>query len=303
MLPEPATRPLLVRSGAVALAAMATLALVACGSKGGGEEDTRSVEDQIGLEGDAILARQAKAENLIRDCMKAQGFDYIPVDPVAQRAQLVGQPGMTEEEFNKQFGYGITTLYEQKETEDATGPNKEIRDALGPADQAAYDRALYGDDPSATFAVALDTGDFSRLGGCVKQAAEKVFGGVDVIESLQSKLDELDDRILADPRMVKAVAAWSACMGKGGFQLQDPDQVDTTLQTKLDTIVGPPDNPNPDFDHAALAALQQEEVSMVASDISCEEQNITPVEDQVRPEYEAAFREENAALLNKVPPP
>ena len=52
-----------------------------------------------------------RAENLIADCMKAQGFDYVPVDPQAQRAALVGQAGMSEEEFNKQFGYGITTLF------------------------------------------------------------------------------------------------------------------------------------------------------------------------------------------------
>ena len=122
--------------------------------------------------------RQGKAENLIRDCMKAQGFDYIPVDPQAQRAALVGQAGMSEEDFNKQYGYGITTLYGKEQTVDAANPNIAIRNGLSDADKAAYDHALYGDDPTATFGQALDTGDYSRLGGCTKEAAEKVFGGV-----------------------------------------------------------------------------------------------------------------------------
>jgi hypothetical protein len=42
---------------------------------------------------------------------------------------------------------------------------------------------------------------------------------------------------------------------------------------------------------------------MVNADLSCEEKNVKPVDDQVRPDYEKAFREANADLLAKVPPP
>lgn len=281
--------------------------LPGCKKQAAETEEVPSVEEQVGLEGDTLLQRQAQAENLVRDCMKAKGFDYVPVDPVAQRAELIGA-GLSEEEFEKQYGYGITTLYEQRR-EAALGPNERIRNSLSDVEKAAYDRALYGDDPTATFDIALDTGDFSRLGGCLREAAEKVFGGIEQLESLQSKLDELDEKILQDPRMVKAIKNWSQCMKKAGYDLEDPEQVDVVLKKKLDTIVGPserqtaPGSEAPPYDRQALAALQREEVAMVRADVGCEKSEIAPVEEKVRPEYEREFREENAGLLKEVPAP
>jgi hypothetical protein len=298
MRPEPRSHRLVLASASV----VTLLLVAACGGGGGSSSDLPPVEEQLGLEQDGILQRQGKAENLIRDCMKAQGFEYVPVDPLAQRAAAVGQAGMTEEEFNQQFGYGITTLFD-KEQAAGGNPNDAIRAALGDADGAAYDLALFGDDTSATFAQALDSGDYSRLGGCTKQAAEAVFGGVAVFQSLQQKLDELDSSILEDERMVKAVAAWSDCMRAAGFDLAEQDEVDSTLRAKLEAIVGPPDSPNPDYDVAALKALQSEEVAMVNADITCEEKHVQSVEQKVRAEYETTFREQNADLLSKVPAP
>lgn len=283
------------------LAAGALLVVAACGD-GGSSGGSQPVEEQLGLEPDGILQRQGTAENFIRDCMKGQGFDYVPVDPTAQRAALVGQSGLSEEDYLKQYGYGITTLYEQRQRV-ALGPNEAIRNALGAADQLAYDRALYGDDPTATFAEALDTGDYSRLGGCVKTATEQVFGGLATFQTIQDKLSELDARIIADTRMVAALAKWSECMHAAGYDLAQPGQVDSVLQGQLEAIVGPPDNRGPDYDRAALVALQRQEVSMVTADLACEKEHITKVEEKVRVEYERTFREQNADLLTKVPPP
>ena len=130
--PLGAHRPLAVAVGV----GTALVLFAACG--GGGSSNTGEqvpVEEQLGLEQDGILVRQGKAENVIHDCMKAQGFDYIPVDPQAQRAALVGQAGMSEEDFNKQFGYGITTLYGKEQTVDAANPNIPIRNGLSDADR------------------------------------------------------------------------------------------------------------------------------------------------------------------------
>jgi hypothetical protein len=289
----------------LAVAAGCLAVLAACGGGGSGAEaeETPALEEQLGIDEDGILERQARAENLIRDCMKVEGFDYVPADPAAQQAELTGTAGMSKEDFEKQYGYGITTLYEQRREQAVAGPNEAIRDSLGEAEQAAYDRTLYGDDPTATFAEALDTGDFSRLGGCIKLATDQVFGGPEVLSDLQEKLDELDERILADARMVKAVAKWTQCMTEAGFvDLEVPEEVDEVLQRKLGSIVGPPDSEALDYDREALAALQKEEVAMVTADIACEKRHIEKVEEEVAAEYETAFREENANLLGKVPP-
>lgn len=294
----------------LAAAVCGLLVLAACGGGKAASEDRTTIDEQIGLDDEGLLERQAQAENLIRDCMKAEGFEYVPVDPAAQRAALVGRAGMSVEDFEKQFGYGITTLYEQRLQQTAVGPNKEIRGALGKADLAAYDRALYGDDPTATFAVALDSGDFTRLGGCVKVATSQVFGGTAVLQTLQTKLDEVDEKVFADPEMVKALAKWSVCMREAGYDgLSEPDQVDAVLERKLEAIAGPPTErqasaaeEEPAYDRQALAALQQEEVAMVAADVRCEQKHVAGIESEVTAKHHKEFREENADLLAKVPP-
>jgi hypothetical protein len=296
--------------GLVAVGLACTLAgLAGCGGgKADAAKDEKRLEAQIGIDDDGIRLKQTTAENLIRDCMKTEGFDYVPQDPAAQEAALLGGQQMSKDDFEKQYGYGITTLYEQRHKLAVAGPNKAIRDSLSEADRKAYDQALYGDDPTATFVDALDTGDYSRLGGCIKVATDKVFGGAEVLESLSAKLDELDEKMRADSRMVKAVKEWSTCMREKGFDgLVEQEDVDAVLKKKLEEIVGAPGDGSStsgaeaDYDKAALAALQKEEVAMVKADIECEEDHVEEVEEKVALEYEQAFREQNSSLLSKVP--
>lgn len=276
--------------------------LTACGGGGEGEEDEpESIDETIGLDEEGVLQRQVQAENVVRDCMKARGFNYVPVDPTQRRAQLLGSAGLSPEDFERQFGYGITTLVEQNRrllAEQAAAAG------VAEADRPAFDRALYGERTDATLFEALDAGDFARLGGCSREAAAQVFGGEEVIQSLQTELEELEQRVATDPRMVAAVKEWSACMRAAGHDLARPDEVDSTLSAKLEAIVGPPERSAAvaAYDQAALAALQREEIALVAADLACEEEHLSEVEDKVQVEAEEDFREENADLLARIPP-
>jgi hypothetical protein len=300
----------LARAGAaVAATAFLVALLPGCSGGGGGNDNSdETIDQQLGLEGDAIYTRQRRAEDFVAECMKRQGWDYTPIDPVQQRAELVGSRNLSEEDFNQQFGYGITTLFEKRLSQSALGPaNQATYDALSDQNKVLYDRALYGDDKTATFADALDTGDFSRLGGCLKEATDKVFGGANVIQDVTSKLDELDNEILQDARMVKAVQDWSDCMAKKGYDFGAQDDVDAFLENRLEAIVGPveeakapePGQP-PEWDEKALDQLKRDEVALVKDDIACEDKYIAKTEEKVRAEYERSFREKNAALLNQV---
>jgi hypothetical protein len=291
------------------------IALGACG--GGGEsassksnKPTGDVEDQLGFDQAGITARQSRVEAVIRDCMKAQGFDYVPVDPYAQRAAVTGVSRLSDEDFLNQFGYGISTLWGRGSAQ--SDPNLRLRAALGPADRRAYDRALWGENAGATFQAAVDNGHFDQLGGCTKRATEAVFGGAQVLTQLQNKLDELDERILEDQRMVRALERWAKCMAAAGFQYEDPDDIDGEITKRMENIVGPipgpfatgpasGEKPRP-YDRSALAALQQVEVTTARADNACEKRYITPVESVVRPQYEAQFRIRNQALISRVKP-
>jgi hypothetical protein len=288
--------------------AVATTALVAgCGGSDKKTGPPQELEEQLGFSRLGIMERQSRVENEIRDCMKAQGFDYVPIDPFAQQQALTGKARQSEEDFQREFGYGISTLFGRGNAQ--SDPNDRIRASLSTADKAAYDRALYGDNPGVTFQEAVDSGDFSELGGCTKEASAAVFGGTSVLSQLVSKLDQLDEKIAEDGRMVKATENWSACMEDRGFRYEEPDAIDEDLTKRFRSIVGASVRPGAtkpapgtSYDRAALTTLQREEVKIANADLDCERKEITPVERVVRPQYEKTFRQQNQQLLTRVKP-
>jgi hypothetical protein len=292
------------------LLAGAIVALLAagCGAEEKKPTEVVELEETLGFSPEGIMERQSRVENRIRDCMKAQGFDYIPVDPFAQQQALTGKARLTEDEFIEQFGYGISTFFGR--SGGPPDPNERIRKSLSPTDRAAYNRALWGENTGATFAEAVDSGHFAQLGGCTKLASEAVFGGGAVLTALVAKLDELDSSILEDQRMVRAEERWSACMSEQGFRYQDPGDIEGGIERRFEAIVGVgvrpgatalPD-PGTSYDPAALTALQRDEVRVANADLECEKREITPVELVVRPQYERAFRRDNRRLLVRVRP-
>jgi hypothetical protein len=290
------------------LVALAAMVAAGCGGDDKSNEPPQELEDTLGFGGDAAKEVQSRVENRIRDCMKAQGFDYVPVDPFAQQQALTGKARITDEEFTRQFGYGISTLFGKGNEQ--SNPNERIRTSLSEADRAAYDRALGGDNPGVTFSEAVDSGDFTELGGCTKDASEAAFGGGAVLTSLVERLDELDERIIQDQRMVKATEKWTACMLEKGYRYEEPDEIDADVEERFKAIVGagvPPGTSTPpqgvSFDRAALTELQREEVRIANADVDCEKQEIEPVERDVRPQYEDQFRKQNQRLLARVQAP
>jgi hypothetical protein len=288
---------------------IAAVLFAGCGGDDPAAPDTPvELEDQLGFGESGIIERQSRVEGRIQECMKAQGFDYVPVDPLAQRAALTGNARMSDEEFLNQFGYGISTLFGRGGRQ--SDPNDRLRKSLGPADRAAYDRALWGDNPGLTFAEAIDNDAATDLGGCTKKATEAVFGGAAVLSALQGRFDELEERITQDQRMVRAVERWSACMEERGHRYAEPEEIDTDLLRRFQSIVGPGTqagatslaDPGATYDRGQLAALKREEVKIARADLACEKREITPVELKVRPEYEAAFRDRNRSLISQVRP-
>ncbi|MEA2195260.1 MAG: hypothetical protein QOG42_1694, partial [Solirubrobacteraceae bacterium] len=222
------------------------------------------------------------------------------------QAALTANPNTSHEEYERTYGHGIATLYGRGSAQ--SDPNARIRAQLGDADRRAYDRTLNGGRPEQTFAYAVDNGDFSGLAGCTKKATDEAFGGTRLLTTLQRALDDLDESILADSRMVRAQEAWSRCMRAAtGEDFEDSEAVEDTIRKRLEQVVGevlaPGQVASPgSYDPAALAELQRLEVAWTRDDLACEEKYISDVEDKVRGEKEARFRDENAELLRQVRP-
>ena len=307
----------------VAALLITVVTLAACGGKsGGGGTDSAGVDSPLGLDEATTAVMQTRVEELVKTCMKSAGFEYVPVDPNATKAAITGTSGLSDDEFRRQFGYGISTVFEKiveiSQSSNSADPNVTYRNSLNPAGQQAFDVALTGGaaDVSVSGAVeAAKAGDLGGLGGCVEEATTAVFGGANVVSAL-AKIEELDSRAEADERLIKARADWSNCMRQLGFDYSEPNAVDVGILEKLAAIVGPAATksmgedgnfsplvfgatPLPQYDKAALTQLQAEEIATAQADLDCEEKFVVDVEDKVKAEYIKQFAEENAVLLSK----
>ena len=183
----------------ISVSILLTASLAACGGdSNNGSNDTAAVDAPLGLDDAGLALKQTRVEELVKACMKRAGFEYVPVDPNATKAAITGSSGLTDDEFRRQFGYGISTVFEKvveiSESSQSVDPNATYRSRLDSAGQQAFDVALTGGKAyvSVSGAVAgAKAGDLEGLGGCVEEGTTAVFGGTNVISAL-AKIEELD---------------------------------------------------------------------------------------------------------------
>jgi hypothetical protein len=262
-----------------------------------GAQTAKPGTEEFGMSQKELVQAAEKVETLIAECMRKQGFQYIAADFKTVRQGMNADkvlPGMSEEEFAEAYGFGLATFYTglPPQLADSYSPGKiglgernvQIFQGLPPADQAAYNRALLGENTDATFAVALEIENFSRCGGCTLEAIKKVFKPEQLKTSYYNPLDVL---ISKDPRMIAALRKYAAGMRDAGFDFNNPDEVEPELRQRLHAIVGdgttPADKLSPD-QQAALKKLQEDEKRIAVLTIELEEEFFEPVEDQIEKE-------------------
>ena len=282
------------RSLALALAVLTA----ACGANPGPTPTPaagRPGTEEFGLTKAELVEKIEAVEALIAQCMSAAGFEYLAVDYDTVRKGMTADkalPGVTDEQFVAQYGYGIATLYTGLSPQLAQVPtaaqiglgaqNLRIFQSLSTADQVAYNLTLFGQNPDATFAVSLEAEDFSRAGGCTRTAVEQIFTD----EQLSTTYLNPKDALLAqDPRMIAAVQAFADCVRAAGFNYNHPDEIEADLKSRLDGITQdlPVEALSADA-RAALAQLQGEERAVAAAATQCESDIIEPVAIQIERE-------------------
>jgi hypothetical protein len=322
-------------------------------STSGSEDEADSLADFFGWPtGDDPAAAQAQAEEeqreieeLVAVCMANEGFEYIPVDHFMGGFDVA----FDEEEFVREQGFGITTWYGNEEQffgpeEDFVDPNAAAVEAMSDAERDAYFEALYGPPDQGEPQIDPETGEeyyeWEGFGeGCYGQAQEQIYGAQqEMWDELGPLMEEMWERIQADPRVAKANEGWSACMSDHGFDYQSPETMYETIfedfQRRLDEIVGPgggfadpfegwtEDEINAFFedksdeeieeffrqaeqeaqqnvDQEALAELQQEERDLALANFECSD-DTRDVMLEVQTEYEANFIRENRDTLEQI---
>lgn len=253
--------------------------------------------EEFGLTSRQLVQNIEEVEALIAKCMRAQGFEYVAVDYKTVKRGMGADkslPGLSEEEFHAKYGFGVSTLYTGQPPQLATGyspgrvglgeRNVQIYKNLSPADQVAYNRTLFGENTDATFAVALETENFSRTGGCTRTAVEQVFNPDQLKATFYNPLDAFVNK---DPRMKAALRKYAAEMHKKGFDYDHPDEVETDIRERLYAITGGGTVPVEGLSReqrTALQELQDYERRVAVVNFELQEEIFDPVEESIEKE-------------------
>jgi hypothetical protein len=253
--------------------------------------------EEFGMSPRELVQAIERTEELISQCMREQGFQYIAADHNTVRAGMTADkhlPGLSEEEFVSRYGFGVSTFYTGLPPQLSTDysparvglgeRNVQIFRKFSPADQVAYNRALLGEDVTSTFAVALETEDLSRTGGCTRKAAAETFKP----EQLKaSHYNPLDAHVKKDPRMKAALSFWQREMKKAGFDYSDPDEIEPDVRNRLSALTegGKLLVAKMSQDQkAALRKLQDFERLVAVKSHKMHEEVLTPVEERIQEE-------------------
>lgn len=250
--------------------------------------------EEFGLSPRQLVEVVEKVEALISQCMRQEGFTYVAVDYDTVRKGMSADkrlPGMSEGEFIAKYGLGLSTAYTGQPPQLASGyspakvglgeRNVEIYRNLSPADQVAYNRALFGESVGATFAVGLETENLSYTGGCTRKAVEQVFPPEQVKSTFYNQKDALVNK---DRRMKTALSHYAKEMRKAGFNYAHPDDIEPDIRRRLaaltngGTILVEKMSPS---QQAALKELQDYERRVAVFNFKMQQEVIEPVEERI----------------------
>lgn len=256
----------------IALVAAATL-LVACGAAD--DDDAAAVDPLAELFGwDASespaeqRAQQLAVEEAVAVCMRAEGFEYNPVDYQSQYggddtdAELYNDP----DAYGEKYGYGVVHNYEQYEEPYLLGedgfsgdvfedPNQEYVDSLSNSERDDYYRILHGEQNFAEPEIDDDGNEVYvappiEEQGCYGQGQLEVYGEdrFQIDPEVEERLADFYSTIQNDPEIEAAQLDWLDCMKQEqpdvlesevvGFSVKAPESMYQLFDFKKSEAMG-----------------------------------------------------------------
>lgn len=223
-------------------------------------------------------------ENLIADCMKAQGFQYVPrpMKYGMPKGNLAGiDPALVPYESLKTYRakYGFGAFARDVFPNDPNvvppplppNPNTAIRDRLDAAQQAAYDMALDGGarNSGATDGPPEPGKQRGQEKGCVVEASKKVVGEdrpADPVEeaAAQAAAQAAQQAFQTNPQLLQAAQEYATCLRGHGYEVRavKPGSIERTVEQSVNELHDGPGAPAPQ------EGLRRE-ITMALDDLEC----------------------------------
>lgn len=200
------------------------------GGDDGGDDDAAvsPLGELLGWVSDPVEQRrqQLEIEEKVAECMKAEGWEYTPVDWEAQMPEV--DVDMSDPQaFGEKYGYGVMYNYETNELGGDGGPmgipfedpNGEYMMSLSPSDQETYSADLYGDpgiweqsEDGATDATMVVAPPLDQQGCQGKARLEVVGEDPSSDPAVQQILNDFYESQQNDPGLQAIVDTWSECL-------------------------------------------------------------------------------------------
>ena len=204
--------------------------------EGDGDDDSGDDEDAavsplgelLGWVSDPVEQRrqQLEIEENVAECMKAEGWEYTPVDWAAQMPDT--DVDMSDPQaYGEKYGYGVMYNYETNELGGGEGPvgvpfedpNGEYMMSLSPSDQESYNADLNGDPgiweqsgDGATDSTMVVSPPLDQQ-GCQGKARLEVIGEDPASDpAVQQMLNDFYTSQQDDPGLQAIVDAWAGCL-------------------------------------------------------------------------------------------
>ena len=276
------TRPAKVSSLLLALA----LAASACGAdssiEAGGDDVATEFESPLGdflgwttdFNDEDEQAKYQEIERQAQEaaavCMKAEGFEYIPVD-YSQFENFAGEEEGLEwgtRAWGDKYGFGISTQrysqedvgpdlvghnypeFMEEEGEEFADPNQAYVESLPEAEQEVYFETLYGQDDGPQWDESLSDEENDAMmeeyynenyepTGCMNIAYQESSGEDSYQEfdnTFGDLLQEMEERFESDPRVSARKSEITSCVAEKGYEYTDEESVYEDIEERMSSF-------------------------------------------------------------------
>lgn len=236
-----------------------------------------------------FIAEERERQAIIAECMREQGFEYTPTDP----EQYVffggeGEDGLEygEDEWIAKYGFGISTQRFSQESvgpdlvgyddsfdgfDSDSDPNFAYLESLSESEQEAYQEALYGDDAFGEFDDTLSEEEQEAAiediewepSGCEGEAYTEVSSTNRFFTEFEDELNELYERVEADPRIAEAEQEISDCVADRGLDYTDMEDLYESFESRLSELESEVQYPSEELDEDDFAQMSPDELDEI----------------------------------------